>query len=134
MKTYQTKQKKILLSFLERNSGNPLTIEEIAAGLAGEDAPGKSTVYRLMNQLVEEGMVRRFSQGSNRHFVYQLLNCHGCEDHMHCRCVSCGKLFHMDSKTSSSMQKMLASTGFSLDAGKTTLLGTCNGCGAKERL
>lgn len=118
----------MLLDFLQQNSGNPLTIEEIAAGLTGEEAPGKSTVYRLINRLVEEGSVRRFPRGNSRHFVYQLLDCHGCCEHMHCRCVSCGKLFHMDHSVSLQLQQRLASDGFSLDTANTTLLGTCNGC------
>lgn len=133
MKSYQTKQKKLLLDFLKENSGNPLTIEEIAAGLTGEEAPGKSTVYRLVNRLVEEGSVRRFPKGNSRHFVYQLLDCHGCREHMHCRCVSCGKLFHMDRSVSLELKQTLASGGFSLDTANTTLLGTCKGCSKEEK-
>lgn len=133
MKGYQTHQKRMLLEFLKENSATPLSIEEIAAGLsARENAPGKSTVYRLVNRLVEEGAVRRFAKGNSRHFVYQLLECKGCNDHMHCRCVSCGKLFHMNHQLSRDMEEMLAKGGFSLDAGKTTLLGTCRGCTPKE--
>lgn len=128
MKSYQTQPKKLLLEFLKQNSSTPLSIEQIVAGLQGENAPGKSTVYRLMNHLVEEGRVRRFAKGNSRHFVYQLLECHGCSDHLHCRCVSCGKLFHMDHTLSKNMEQLLASGGFSLDTGKTTLQGTCQGC------
>ncbi len=128
MKSYQTQQKKLLLDFLKEHSGTPLSIEEIAAGLTGDGAPGKSTVYRLVNRLVEEGSVRRFAKGNSRHFVYQLLDCHGCKEHMHCRCVSCGKLFHMNHQLSRDMETLLAANGFSLDTGKTTLLGTCQGC------
>ena len=124
----------MLLDFLKENSGNPLTIEQIALGLNGENAPGKSTVYRLINRLVEEGAVRRFSKGNSRHFVYQLLDCNVCADHMHCRCVSCGKLFHMNHKLSKDMESLLALNGFLLDTGKTTLLGTCKGCTQKVSL
>ena len=128
MKTYQTQQKKLLIEFLKKNSNNPLSIEQIVMGLQGQSSPGKSTVYRLVNRLVEEGYVRRFSQGNNRHFVYQLLDDKGCADHMHCRCVSCCKLFHMDHKLSKTMEQMLAGSGFALDPQKTTLMGTCKGC------
>lgn len=132
MKPYQTKQKKLLLDFLQQNSANPLTIEEIAAGLQGETVPGKSTVYRLVNRLVEEGSVRRFSKGNSRHFVYQFLECHsGCQQ-MHCRCVSCGKLFHMDHTLSQQLKKTLAVGGFVLDTANTTLMGRCKGCGGEQ--
>ena len=134
VKSYQTQQKRMLLDFLKENSQTPLSIEQIAAGLTGENAPGKSTVYRLINRLVEEGAVRRFAKGNSRHFVYQLLDCRDCADHMHCRCVSCGKLFHMNHQLSKDMERLLAAGGFSLDTGKTTLLGTCKGCTQKVSL
>lgn len=133
MKAYQTEQKRILLTFLRQHVAAPLSIEEIAAGLQGENAPGKSTVYRLMNQLVESGQVRRFVNGNSRHFVYQLMGCEQCNHHLHCRCVTCGRLFHLDEATSGSMRQMIEETGFALDAAKTTLLGTCGACTEKRK-
>jgi Fur family ferric uptake transcriptional regulator len=130
MKEYHTEQKRMLLDFLEQNRAHSFTIEEIAGGLAGEHAPGKSTVYRLMNQLVEAGVVRRFVRGNSRHFVYQLMQ-ETCRNHLHCRCTSCGKLYHLDEETSRFMGQLLQKNGFMLDGGQTTLLGTCRGCGGQ---
>ena len=130
MKGYQTEQKRLLLTFLEQNRAHPLTIEEIVCGLSGERAPGKSTVYRLMTQLVEEGAVRRFVRGNSRHFVYQFM-LDTCHKHLHCRCVSCGRLVHLDEETSRSMGKLLQQSGFLLDGQQTTLLGTCGHCGGQ---
>lgn len=133
MKAYQTEQKRLLLDFLRRHTATPLSIEEIAAGLQGRGAPGKSTVYRLMNQLVEQGQVRRFVRGNSRHFVYQLLACEHCNRHLHLRCERCGQLFHLDDGTSGNMQQLVAAAGFRLDPGQTTLQGLCQGCSGKER-
>lgn len=130
MKGYQTEQKQTLLAFLRQHAAQPLTIEQIVSGLSGERAPGKSTVYRLMNQLVQEGAVRRFVRGNSRHFVYQLMQ-ETCHSHLHCRCVSCGKLYHLDDELSRNMGQLLAHNGFALDPAKTTLLGTCHGCGGQ---
>lgn len=130
MKGYQTEQKRMLLTFLDQHRAHPLTIEEIVCGLAGEHAPGKSTVYRLMNQLVEDGVVRRFVRGNSRHFVYQLMQ-ETCHKHLHCRCVACGTLYHLDEETSRSMGQLLQQSGFALDGQQTTLLGTCRGCGGR---
>jgi Fur family ferric uptake transcriptional regulator len=131
MKGYQTEQKRILLDFLKQNLTKGLSIEDIVSGLSGEHAPGKSTVYRLMNQLVEEGKVRRFVRGNSRHFVYQLMGSEHCQSHLHCRCVACGKLFHVDETLSRRVGQMLAPQGFSLDTAQTTLLSTCEGCGGR---
>ncbi len=132
MKGYQTDQKRLLLSFLEQNCAHPLTIEEISRGLNGASAPGKSTVYRLMNQLVQEGKVRRSVKGNSRHFVYQLIE-ERCHAHLHCRCVNCGKLYHLDEQLSVDVGRLLQQTGFALDRKQTTLFGTCQGCGGQYR-
>ena len=130
MKGYQTEQKRWLLAFLQKNQSRLLTVEQIAQGLAQEHPVGKSTVYRLMNQLVETGEVGRMVRGNSRQFVYQLMD-QGCGQHLHCRCVTCGRLYHLDSSVSRDMGQMLKKTGFALDPAKTTLLGTCDGCGGQ---
>ncbi len=129
MKGYQTEQKRVLLTFLEQNQSRMLTIEQIAAGLQSQSV-GKSTVYRLMNQLVEAGEVRRVVQGNSRRFGYQLVPtpCHG---HLHCRCVTCGRLYHLDSAVSGELGQLVKPLGFALDPSKTTLMGVCDGCGGR---
>lgn len=57
--SYNTEQKKAVLQFLLANSRQPYTIEEIARALTG--VVGKSTVYRQIPLLVNEGYVRRFA-------------------------------------------------------------------------
>ena len=130
MKNYHTEQKQALLTFLQENADRPMTISHIATGLSGERVPGKSTVYRLMDRLVQEGAVRRFVRGNSRHFVYQIMT-ERCHEHLHCRCVSCGKLYHLDRSVLAHMEQMLATSGFVLDPAKTTLMGTCDGCGGQ---
>ena len=67
-KHYQTVGRRQLLDFLKTHT-TPCTIEEIADALP----VGKSTLYRLMGQLVEDGTVRRFVKGNSRRFTYQIL-------------------------------------------------------------
>ena len=64
MKSYNTEQRAMLTGFLKDNNESALSAEEIAEGLKEkykEEAPGKSTVYRLLSRLCEEGSVKRFS-------------------------------------------------------------------------
>lgn len=130
MKGYQTESKRALMAFLEQNRSRPMTVEQIALEISGTDAPGKSTVYRLMHQLVQDGTVRRFVRGNSRQFLYQYIQkeCHG---HLHCRCVTCGKLVHLDEETSQNMGRLLSQSGFALDSRQTTLLGVCKVCGGQ---
>ena len=132
MREYNTEQKKILTSFLRTNHEKAYTIEEIADELKrlfGEAAPGKSTVYRLISHLVEEGQVSRLPKGRGRSFVYQSLECNKCHTHLHMRCVSCGRLFHLDDDLSEELLvKVRELCGFSVNEKDSVLLGSCNSC------
>ena len=62
MSSYRTEQKKLLLEYLSAHKDNSLTIDEIIEGISATESesgavPGKSTVYRLINKLLEEGKV-----------------------------------------------------------------------------
>ena len=59
--SYQTQQKAALLSFLEQNAERQFTIDEILSAM-GEIAPAKSTAYRLIKKLCDDGQVRRFTR------------------------------------------------------------------------
>lgn len=132
--TYQTQQRKILLSFLNTVSDRQLTIEEILEELnsKGETVP-QSSVYRLMKKLVEEGVVRRHSKEDSRQYVYQIIESEDCHAHLHLQCTECGKLVHLSHEaTKEARQWMKGATGFELDQEKTYLYGTCKECKNRE--
>ena len=127
MKIYQTNQRKCLLEFLEKNSEKAFTIEEIIESMTG-DPISQSTVYRLMTRLVEDGLVHRTVKGNSRSFVYQFISKGKCNDHLHMKCTGCGKVFHLDSKVTSCIQKdITTNTDFEIDS-HTVLLGKCGKC------
>lgn len=127
MKVYHTNQRKCLLDFLQNNSDKAFTIEEIIESMTG-DHISQSTVYRLMTRLVDDGLVHRTVKGNSRSFVYQFISKGNCEDHLHMKCTDCGKVFHLDSKVTSSIQKNITSnTDFVIDS-HTVLLGKCGKC------
>lgn len=128
--TYQTQQRKILLNFLSSAHDRQFTIEEILEELnnQGETVP-KSSVYRLMKKLVEEGVVRRHSKEDSRQYVYQIIESEECHSHLHLQCTECGKLVHLSHEaTKEARQWMQGATGFELDQEKTFLYGTCTDC------
>ncbi len=128
--TYQTQQRKILLSFLASASDRQFTIEEIMEGLNGEGQNvAQSSVYRLMKKMVEEGVVRRHSKDDSRQYVYQIMESEDCHAHLHLQCTECGKLVHLSHEaTKEARQWMKGATGFELDQEKTYLYGTCTDC------
>lgn len=122
--TYQTQQKTALLSFLSRNADRPYTVDEIMAGM-GAQAPGKSTAYRLIKKLCDEGQLRRFVREGTSSAVYQIAGKSCCCEHLHIRCVDCGRLIHLDDKAQEALSK---STGFVIDDVRSMLYGHCAEC------
>ena len=129
MAHYQTAQKKLLLDFLREHSRQAFTIEELAAALEGrEHAPGKSTLYRLMPLLVQEGRVKRFVRGTSRQFLYQMMG-ESCRTHLHLKCSICGQMVHMGHEESLELVRMIDKKyHFSVSEGDTVLFGLCENC------
>ena len=95
----------------------------------GELSPAVSTVYRLIDRLVKEGTVKRFPKERGRGFVYQIVAGRACRSHLHLRCVSCGRLLHLDGAVSEEIsEKLLSACGFSLREDETVLSGVCGIC------
>ena len=132
MAEYLTEQKKTLAAFLEQRGESAYSIEELIEELRreyGDRAPGKSTVYRLITKLVDEGSVKRFVKGNSRRFVYQAVDRRSCHAHLHLRCTDCGKLIHLDHNVSDKLVDQVAlSSDFSVNEAETVLLGKCKEC------
>ncbi len=125
--TYNTTARRALTEFLREHSERAFTLEEIAREIL-EDGHGKSTLYRLMPRLVEEGCVRRISDEKRRGAVYQFIGAERCSEHLHLKCNGCGKLIHLDPEISHALGDTLKKKrGFTLDEG-TLLLGKCKDC------
>ena len=76
---------------------------------------------------MEEGSVKRFTEGHSRHFLYQLLP--HCGGHLHLRCSRCGKLYHMeDGESAAIIEEILARHHFAVDGADTVLPGCCENC------
>ena len=131
MATYMTQQKKLLLDFLKSHPDTPFSVEELTKQLesTSETTPGKSTVYRLIGQLVESGTVKRFVKGNSRQFLYQIAGGEECHHHLHLKCTSCGKLLHMGHSLSNQvLSEILGESDFSVEVESTTLFGCCRDC------
>ncbi len=129
---YNTVQKKLLMDFLKENCEKAFAIEELAHELGerfGENAPGKSTVYRLVQKMVDDGTLKRLVKGNSRSFIYQLAAGEHCAKHLHMKCIECGRLLHMDDEHSRGLLlKIFEENAFSVNEKQTVLLGKCINC------
>ena len=132
-KEYMTCSKKCLLDFLSSHPDSQFTVEQIYESISSNANMGKSTVYRLIDRMVNDGTVRRFVPDNSRHFLYQYSGCHSPHSHLHLKCTSCGCLLHMEDKQSEEMlSRILKMQDFELDGEKTLLYGKCLNCRKKS--
>ena len=124
---YTMGKRERIIGFLSNNHDRSFTLEEICSELT-EDGKGKSTVYRLVSELVGEGRITRISDGRTRHCTYQYVGGEHCHTHLHLKCKGCGRLMHLDEEVSASFEKTVELLGgFHIDDG-AFLFGTCRDC------
>ena len=128
--SYKTKQRDIVLSCIIKNKDNHFTVDEIVELLKKDDTPvGKSTVYRYLNILASEGMVRKYISDDVSPTSYQYSD-EACNCTYHLRCNSCGELLHAHDDTPKIISEtILKLYSFTLDSSKTIFYGFCKKCG-----
>lgn len=129
MATYKTMQRTSIISFLETNIGRAFTVKEIVDGIRSDSAascsPSESTVYRIMSDLVKNGIVRR-NINQNREYQYRLLNEKAGK--ISVRCKICGKVQHIDEKVCCEIIEELKSSVSIGTDGDIEFLGICDKC------
>ncbi len=127
---YKTEGRERLLEFLLDNTDKQLTADEITEGLDRDDAKAsKSSVYRRLSELCEEGSVRKFRTQGQSSFVYQYVGMGDCRHHFHLKCISCGVLKHLDCHLSDQLLEHISDEhGFRIDSGRSVLYGFCADC------
>ena len=132
MAIYNTVQRQELIRFLKKHSEKPMTIAEIYSVLSADedftDIPAQSSIYRLIRDMTDEGIVSRNVKGNSRQFVYQYVGDGECRNHLHMKCTKCGQVYHLSEETSRIIvQNVLENDSFSLE-NDTVLSGKCANC------
>lgn len=132
--TYDTGREQALLALLRESGEQGLSLHEISARLT-PGGKGKSTIFRLLASLVEQGTVRKLPDGQSRHFIYQYTESAHCRSHLHLKCMGCGRFIHLTERLSRLLCEAVATEGnFSLDEKKTLLFGRCAACAGGDRV
>ncbi len=138
MGTYNTKQKTAILELLKENQGKHFTADDILLSLSGENMSiGKTTVYRYLEKLVSENVVRKYEISKTDASCYEYCPASehsACLTHYHLKCTSCNKLFHINCKTLNVISEHIFSEhNFLIDKSKTVFYGLCDACSKTER-
>ena len=133
---YKTKQREYILAFLQNSAGRHITVAELVRHLQDNETPvGTATVYRTLEQLVEEGIVRKYVLDGKSSACYQFLSGepYACTEHFHLKCTQCGQLFHVSCDYLNQLgEHLLEHHGFVIDHTKTVLYGLCAACAKKK--
>ena len=129
---YSTRQRE-LQKFLMERSMQHFSVDEVVFELRDQgEKVGRSTVYRYLEQLAEQGSVRKYPgvQGVTQ---YQHVDdaIEAGDAHFHMLCRRCGNLMHVDCRLMGVMaEHLMAEHGFQLDPRETLLVGVCEKCRA----
>lgn len=129
MRDYNTGQRRCLLAVLEKHCDEQLSAEQIAALICSDGGEiSLSSIYRNIERLEQEGLLRRSSVGGHKKAVYQYIGGQ-CATHLHMQCVSCGQITHLDDEAANAMRRAVSSCGdFDIDEKMTVLYGRCGEC------
>ena len=133
MKTYQTGQRKQLLEFFASHVGEAFSVDGILAALPAEAQVSRSAVYRNVDRMVHEGVLRKTLSADGSKALYQAADCGADCERIHLQCEKCGRVFHMEDKQEEArLRDALGRSGFKLDEHASLLSGTCRDCGGAE--
>lgn len=128
---YKTKQKTAILQCVEKMGDKHFTIDIICKKLSSKgEGAGRTTVYRYLETLTEEGILRKFVMPQGESSCYQYVGQQAeCHEHFHLKCEKCGSLIHMQCEEMNSIAEHIKSHhGFALNPLKTVIYGICEDC------
>ena len=124
---YITKNKLKILNCLKDNQDKHLSIENIF-DLLNKDVP-LASIYRIIDELVEEGAVRKYIIDRNNSACYQYIGDGNEHQHFHLLCTKCGRLIHLEcDEVNHLLSHIQSDHGFDVDISKITLYGVCKDC------
>ena len=137
-RSYRTKQRANILEFIKSNKDIHITADTIIEHFKNNGNPvGKATVYRYLENLVEENVIRKYIAEDNNHAAcYQYIDDSSeCQTHYHMKCTKCGALMHLKCEELSEISShILKEHNFKIDICKTVLYGLCGNCMSNENV
>ena len=130
---YKTKQREILLGYLETVPGVHITASDVCEYFKAQGAQiGQSTVYRQLESLVDEGIINKYIIDGNSPACFEYMGADSHEEAevcFHCKCEKCGKLIHLHCDELEDIRVHLEQEHhFKMDPLRTVFYGLCDQC------
>lgn len=126
-----SKQREIILEVIRKNRIHP-TAEEIYAKVVEEHPKiSKSTVYRNINILVEQGLIQKIAMTSGPDRYDDDLQ----KSHYHAICEKCGKVFDFNHEfeLASIEKRIQKQSNIKMEITSITVRGICETCKSKQK-
>lgn len=131
--SYKTKQREKIEEIFASSGGHE-TVDSLFEKLVnrGENI-GRTTVYRTLEKLQNEGKARKYATAPGESVCYQYVSSkHHCNEHFHLKCEQCGRLIHIECDHINELSKHINDThNFRVNNLKTVLYGVCEQCAVK---
>ncbi|MCR5836651.1 MAG: transcriptional repressor [Lachnospiraceae bacterium] len=133
---YKTKHQAELMKYIENIPGVHFTVKDIVEHFQKDGKNvGTTTVYRQLDKLVDEGIVKKYVFDGNSpacfEYVPKELQCDD-EAHnvqFHCKCEKCGVIIHLHCEDLSFIAThLLEHHSFMLNPMRTVFYGLCENC------
>lgn len=127
---YDTRQKRRVADALRAFGARAVTADELYEALKQRgEAVGKTTVYRQLERMASSGEARKALSLEGQAIYQYVGDASACDRHLHCQCLSCGRLLHVDCAQLDQIKAhLLEAHGFLLDAERTVWVGACEKC------
>ena len=134
---YKTKASKLIKQYTDQHSDQSFTAHHLYEYIVEQgQAVNLSTIFRNLDQFVDEGILTKFKTGHNDVFMYRVnQDVFHCHEHLHLQCKECGKIIHIKKESMDSIIAMLEKDyKFFLDCDISTIGGLCKTCMMKKEL
>lgn len=123
--SYKTVQKEKIIEVI-KNYNHDFTINDIYNSL--DNQVGLTTIYRMINKLIDEGMVSKLVN-DNKDTYYQYLGKCEHNNHFYLKCDKCGNLEHVDCDCIIDLYNHINQKHqFMINKNKIIINGLCNKC------
>lgn len=128
---YNTKQKSLVTSFFMDNFSNHYTADQVCDAIKSSGV-SRSTVYRTIERLVEDGVILKYNFGKGKSACYQYCSENHDDATYHFVCTKCKCVQHLHCDILDELQTHLnCDHSLKIDRSLTVLYGTCRGCISK---
>ncbi len=123
--TYNTKQKEIILNTIKKQK-HAFTVKDIYNEI--NTKTGLTTIYRLVDKLVEEKQLNKFISDDNTTYYQYLEKCDQ-KNHFYLKCDKCKDIFHIDCDCINELSNHIINNHkFKLNKENIIIKGICDKC------